>query len=32
VHFVLFGEPTYRVFEMVNDAERVRATLARFAR
>jgi O-acetyl-ADP-ribose deacetylase (regulator of RNase III) len=32
VHFVLFGEPTYRVFEMVNDAERVRATLARLAR
>ncbi len=32
VHFVLYGEPTYRVFEMVNDAERVRATLARLAR
>jgi O-acetyl-ADP-ribose deacetylase (regulator of RNase III) len=32
VQFVLFGEPAYRVFEMVNDAERVRATLARFAR
>lgn len=32
VHFVLFGEPTYRVFEMVNDAERVRAALARLAR
>jgi len=32
VHFVLYGEPSYRVFEMVNDAERVRATLARFAR
>ena len=32
VHFVLFGEPAYRVFEMVNDAERVRATLARLAR
>jgi O-acetyl-ADP-ribose deacetylase len=32
VHFVLFGEPTYRVFELVNDAERVRATLERFAR
>jgi O-acetyl-ADP-ribose deacetylase (regulator of RNase III) len=32
VHFVLFGEPSYRVLEMVNDAERVRATLARFAR
>jgi O-acetyl-ADP-ribose deacetylase (regulator of RNase III) len=32
VHFVLFGEPTYRVFEMVNDAERVRSTLARLAR
>ena len=32
VHFVLHGEPSYRVFEMVNDAERVRATLARLAR
>ncbi len=32
VHFVLFGEPNYRVFEMVDDAERVRATMARFAR
>jgi len=32
VQFVLLGEPTYRVFELVNDAERVRATLARFAR
>ncbi len=32
IHFVLFGEPTYRVFEMVNDAERVRAALARLAR
>jgi hypothetical protein len=32
VQFVLRGEPSYRVFEMVNDAERVRATLARFAR
>ncbi len=32
VHFVLFGEPAYRVFELADDAERVRATLARFAR
>jgi O-acetyl-ADP-ribose deacetylase (regulator of RNase III) len=32
VHFVLYGEPTFRVFEMVKDAERVRATLARLAR
>jgi len=32
VHFVLFGEPAYRVFEMVNDSDRVRATLARLAR
>lgn len=32
VHFVLFGEPAYRVFEQVEDAERVRATLARFTR
>lgn len=29
VRFVLLGEPAYRVFEMVNDAERVRAGLAR---
>ena len=32
VHFVLFGEPAYRVFELVNDAEKVRAGLARLAR
>ena len=32
VRFVLFGEPAYRVFEMVNDAERVRAGLARLKR
>jgi len=32
VQFVLFGEPAYRVFEQVNDAERVRAGLARLRR
>jgi O-acetyl-ADP-ribose deacetylase (regulator of RNase III) len=32
IHFVLFGEPAYRVFEQVNDAEKVRASMARFAR
>ena len=32
VHFVLFGEPALRLFEMVNDAEKVRASMARFAR
>ena len=29
VRFVLFGEPTYRIFEMVKDAEAVRAQMAR---
>ena len=29
VRFVLFGEPALRVFEMVNDAERVAAQMAR---
>ncbi len=29
IHFVLFGEPAYRVFEQVRDAERIRAQLAR---
>ncbi len=32
VHFVLWGEPAYRVFEQVNDAEQVRAGLARLGR
>lgn len=32
VHFVLFGEPAFRVFEHVNDAEKVAAGLARLAR
>ena len=32
VHFVLFGEPAYRVFEQVNDAEKVAAGMARLAR
>jgi O-acetyl-ADP-ribose deacetylase (regulator of RNase III) len=29
VRFVLFGEPAYRVFEMVNDAAKVEAQMAR---
>jgi O-acetyl-ADP-ribose deacetylase (regulator of RNase III) len=29
VRFVLFGEPTYRIFEMAKDAEAVRAQLAK---
>jgi len=32
IQFVLFGEPAYRVFEQVNDAERVSAGLARLRR
>jgi len=32
IHFVLFGEPAYRVFEQVNDADRVREGLARLRR
>ncbi len=32
VHFVLFGEPAYRVFEQVNDAEKVAAGMRRLAR
>jgi O-acetyl-ADP-ribose deacetylase (regulator of RNase III) len=32
VRFVLFGEPTYRVFEMVNDAERVRRQMEKLGR
>jgi O-acetyl-ADP-ribose deacetylase (regulator of RNase III) len=32
VRFVLFGEPTYRVFEMVHDAELVKAGLAKLGR
>jgi O-acetyl-ADP-ribose deacetylase (regulator of RNase III) len=32
VQFVLYGEPAYRVFEQVNDAEKVRAGLARLQR
>ena len=31
IRFVLFGEPAYRVFEMVNDAARVAAQMARLA-
>ena len=30
IRFVLFGEPTYRVFEMVDDAVRVAAQMERF--
>ena len=31
VRFVLFGEPAYRVFEMVNDAAKVAEQMARLA-
>lgn len=31
IRFVLFGEPAYRVFEMVNDAAKVRAQMDRLA-
>ena len=32
VRFVLFGEPTYRVFEAVNDAEKVRIQMEKLRR
>jgi O-acetyl-ADP-ribose deacetylase (regulator of RNase III) len=32
VRFVLFGEPTYRVFEMVQDAERIRRQMEKLGR
>ncbi|MGH0035215.1 MAG: macro domain-containing protein [Myxococcota bacterium] len=32
IRFVLFGEPAYRVFEMVNDAAKVAAQMERLAR
>jgi O-acetyl-ADP-ribose deacetylase (regulator of RNase III) len=32
VRFVLCGEPRYRIFEQVGDADRIRASLARLAR
>jgi O-acetyl-ADP-ribose deacetylase (regulator of RNase III) len=32
VRFVLRGEPRYRIFEQVGDADRIRASLARLAR
>ena len=32
IRFVLFGEPTYRVFEMVDDAAKVAAQMERFER
>ncbi len=32
VHFVLFGEPTYRIFEMVNDASKISAQMEKLGR
>jgi O-acetyl-ADP-ribose deacetylase (regulator of RNase III) len=32
IRFVLFGEPAYRLFEMVNDAAKVQAQMERLAR
>ena len=32
VRFVLFGEPAYRIFEEVRDAERIRAQMAKLGR
>ncbi len=32
IRFVLFGEPAYRVFEMVNDAARVAEQMERLAK
>jgi len=32
IRFVLFGEPAYRVFEMVNDAAKVQAQMDRLAK
>jgi O-acetyl-ADP-ribose deacetylase (regulator of RNase III) len=32
VHFVLYGEPAYRVFEQVADAEKIRRQLAKLPR
>lgn len=32
VHFVLFGEPAYRVFEQVNDAEKIRIQMEKLKR
>ncbi len=32
IRFVLYGEPSYRVFEMVDDAERVRAQMEKLGR
>jgi len=32
IRFVLFGEPAYRIFEMVNDAAKVAAQMARLNR
>jgi O-acetyl-ADP-ribose deacetylase (regulator of RNase III) len=32
IRFVLFGEPTYRVFEMVDDAARVAAQMERLGK
>jgi O-acetyl-ADP-ribose deacetylase (regulator of RNase III) len=32
IRFVLFGEPTYRVFEMVHDAAKVAAQMERLGK
>jgi O-acetyl-ADP-ribose deacetylase (regulator of RNase III) len=32
IRFVLYGEPAFRVFEMVNDSKRVAAQMARLAK
>ena len=32
VHFVLHGEPNYRIFEQVNDAAKIRAQMAKLGR
>ena len=32
IRFVLFGEPTYRLFEMVNDAVKVKEQMERLKR
>ena len=32
IRFVLFGEPAYRVFEQVHDAERIRIQMEKLRR
>jgi hypothetical protein len=32
IRFVLFGEPAYRVFEQVQDAERIRVQMEKLRR